>query len=241
MSDTGGQFENPFASPQSEEAPVVSNPTPAWRDGELVVVAPDGELPRRCAKCGGEASGKSLHTDVDALKHPWRAFLIWLIVSPPVFYGLPIWFRFFPATGRHSTYLLFLFAFFQLCVFAFVTYGKWVKRDRVLRYHYCPRHAKQLFAAGITMLVLILGIMLVVILGLLYEAITNSADQLGVLFIGVAICLPGLVLYPATYFPVVKRTSGRVWLRGFGKPFVDSLPPYDESAEASSAANEQEH
>jgi hypothetical protein len=79
MSDTGGQFENPYASPQSEEAAVVSNPTPAWRDGKLVVVAPDGELPRRCAKCGGDASGKLRKAYLRPIK-PAKPAPRWLVI-----------------------------------------------------------------------------------------------------------------------------------------------------------------
>jgi hypothetical protein len=52
--------------------------------------------------------------------------------------------------------------------------------------------------------------------------------------------LLSLILYRQTVLPYAKHHRNEfIWVAGFGKPFVDSLPPYDESAEASSAANDE--
>ena len=43
---------NPYAPPQATELPMPLPASEVWRDGEMVVVRPDGTLPAWCVKCG---------------------------------------------------------------------------------------------------------------------------------------------------------------------------------------------
>ena len=49
---------NPYAPPQARitaRAPVLDDGSQVWREGELVVLTPSGDLPPRCVKCNADA------------------------------------------------------------------------------------------------------------------------------------------------------------------------------------------
>jgi hypothetical protein len=46
---------NPYAPPQARVSAHVSDGSDVWREGELAVLTPSGELPPRCVKCNADA------------------------------------------------------------------------------------------------------------------------------------------------------------------------------------------
>lgn len=46
---------NPYAPPQARVSAYVSDGSEVWREGELAVLTPSGELPPRCVKCNADA------------------------------------------------------------------------------------------------------------------------------------------------------------------------------------------
>ncbi len=241
MGDTGGQFENPFASPQSEEAVVIGLDTiPAWRDGELVVVAGSGILPWCCAKCGSESVGV-IHattlasTTKSSLIQRLIPFIVLLLVPLAIAaifatLGRLSQLGFLPELGAVPIVVLMVI----LMVLGAVLVLSLVPRRTYFQvaFGYCGRHQRiarlrKFIGLAITGLYLFGGWMtsgMGLILGL-------------PLFLVIAFCSQFVYSRLLVVPRLQRREDDLCWLKGFGKPFVDSLPPYEESAEASSAAN----
>lgn len=239
MSELGGQIENPFASPQSEEAGVVSNPTPAWRDGELVVVAGSGRLPERCVKCGrpAEASLEEVETVTKISYRPRAvAFSIAGLVSSFAYMYLTIS---RPAASFLNPLGVGAVGCIASIVFA-ALYATRVAASVTVSYVYCSKHnrVRRLCHYGV-----LAGYML--LLGIFCFDHYSGRQRVHTTQLIPLATLPMIIL--STWLKQVTNVTVQLkyteaeysWLSGFGKPFVDSLLPYDESAEESSAANDK--
>ncbi len=229
--NTTPQSENPYASPQSEETPVVSNPTPAWRDGELVVVAPDGELPRRCAKCGGEASG-GLHYVYLAKPEPtnWARLAIILaivIVVVPVLLGIfsnmtipwPPW------LGKFKSEYIFLGIAATLIVLSpLQTWWTYLsRRPKSLRYSTCFWHG---IATKVSFAVFHWVFLLFMIPSFL-QLFLGADMHRYFLTINLIFVVMMVVSTRFTFTAQeVARRNDFVWLKGAGQAFRDSLPEF---------------
>jgi hypothetical protein len=197
MSELGGQFENPFASPQSEEAGLSFErfrkleEGVAYRDGDSVVGINHLGLPARCVVCGE------------------------------------------PATST-----------FPLCRLG------WIEANRItnvdLAYGLCQLHASRRVYASFASLGNNGFAWLFFLLIMLLLSLTTLDGVGGVLCVVLVIAsLLGISNWVTKWSGKIPEISfvrhPLIWIEGCGKPFVDQLPPYDESAEGSSAASGQEH
>lgn len=246
--NTTPQAENPYASPQSEETPVVSNPTPAWRDGELVVVAPDGELPRRCAKCGGEARG-GLHYAYLPKPEPtnwgrialFSALAFLFVAIFPMIAGVlstkkmawPSWIEKIDSKHIGTAFLVSL-AVFMPSLHLFIALKK---RPQSLRYSLCWRHniVNRIAKIGTNLMASFWMIVMVVQPQL---KLLDSTPFIGIFFVLFML----LILVSTERFIFIPKEITRrnelVWLKGAGPAFRDSLP---EFAPELAVKKEEEH
>ncbi len=247
---TTPQDDNPYASPQSEEtavfAPVELSPIEAWGDGDMVVIAGDGTLPRRCMKCGAAvADGRSpIRRQLRQFAPPRVQLTVFAIAMLVGVSGIAASGLISSAiqsvqartTPKFATTLTVVLGAMLLCV---LLYLFWLldglSRSRAKRISIavfrCDRHRRQLSKLhGLSYFILacslaigsvywsspemILFRVLPATLGLIYVSTISYASLAGKLFF-------------------VRQVNGHNWLRGFGKPFVDSLPPYPHTAERS--------
>lgn len=234
--NTTSQPENPYASPQSEEAPVVSNPTPAWRDGELVVVAPDGELPRRCAKCGGEASG-GLHYAYLPKPEPmnWRRVALYIAIAFsfvalfPMIAGVlstkkMVWLSSIgKIDSKHIGTAIVVSIAVSMPVLHFHIARK--RRPDSLRYSLCWRHtiANRIAKVGMNLMASFWMIVMVV------QPRLNLLNSTSFIFIFFILFMLVILISTERFFFAPKEITRRnelVWLKGAGPAFRDSLPEF---------------
>jgi hypothetical protein len=241
---TTPQDDNPYASLQSEEAAGDwSKPTRAWRDENFVVLQESGDLPSRCVLCN-MARNEVIPTGMAHLDEPrkigrWFELASILILIPSsALVGLVIWFiakqvnPIFAGDSSNSVYptvgALFVFG---------TLHEVWFKRKVAIKiaYWHCREHLYRsrteivrisvIFAAGVALMIWALLML-------------DEQSQLVTLLIFYGLIFYTLrILYPRKVkIEIARIEGGVVWLSGFGKPFVDSLPPYPHAAERSSPA-----
>lgn len=67
---------NPYAAPVAEilEGPYTHSTVGLWRDGDILVMSKDAELPNQCLKCNGPTNGRRLKRQLSW--HPQGYYLI---------------------------------------------------------------------------------------------------------------------------------------------------------------------
>jgi hypothetical protein len=243
--NTTPQSENPYASPLSEEAPVVSNPTPAWRDGELVVVAPDGELSRRCAKCGREAYGP-MHYAFLKQPEPMSGrrgaliavlFVLAIVVVPNIAGILrsakTAWPNWLPTIN--SQHLLTLF---MIGVAIAITWFQFVlarqRRPKSLRYSLCWWHHLATRFSQIVLSLTGLAWMFVVAFDILLDGLSRFVPIYLLLMFWLAIAALRITFTAKE----VARRNGYVWLKSSSQEFLKTLPAFPPEL---AIKDEQEH
>jgi hypothetical protein len=228
------------------------DPTQAWRDGDLVVVTGDGALPRNCLKCGASvADGSRLicrslqHTSQSKLNLGQQ--LTVLVILGLAANGA----AFFVGRGiqgiLQSTSLINAVAPVSLIGLGLILVGtflyllgrlKPLQKSRQMRVSIgvfrCERHQRQLSilrALNYVILVCCLGV----------SSIYLAKPE--IILFRILPLLFGLIFANTIVYSrlsgrlqLVRQAESHSWLSGFGKPFVDSLPPYPHAAERSSPA-----
>lgn len=194
---------NPYAPPAAEleRRDQVGD---VVRKGKLVGMHPEGQLPARCVACNALAAGERMARVLYWSPRAWRAGALAVLV---VLLGLS-------AAGINLAALLFWPAFL-IAIVANLALRKKISIDVAICERHRRIHSALSWAAALGILLVVAGIVNVM-------QIHGAAIILAiaVMFaLGIARSRTG-----ALAVRIARVEPGRLWLRGTGKPFRDSLP-----------------
>ncbi len=215
----------------------MSDPTLAWRQENLVVVAGSGSLPKRCVLCGevGERDALKLEEKFErtsiwlGLLEELAGYAISLLIIGA---ALLLW-SYIGVVGAVIASLI-LGAVAWAVASAYSQAREQAIPKIVLEYWLCANHRRRHDKVVITFLLCVVGAV-GIFLSDLYISFEHPLIVVSAEF---GLVVVGFIALSRREFrhAVTKHESGQVWLSGFGKPFVDSLPPYPHAAERSSPA-----
>jgi hypothetical protein len=196
---------NPYAPPRAVPAPLRDAARDLWRDGRLVVTAPDAQFPGRCFRCNAPATG-----DVHTVKLSW---------IHPLWLALP-----------SGVLLIPLHPLFGLFPFVAVLVLLLARRRTEIGLRLCDRHWKRLRMAGALQRggPLILGPLFLYAFASMLDAPVPWRMSYGEAMLVFGSALPWSVAVALMRRTVSARhiSGTAVRLRGCGAAFLASLPPW---------------
>ena len=196
-----------FVLQKLQEGLLGADPCKAWREANFVVTPLVSELPKRCVQCNRPVEGKT-----KLLQHSWSPS----VAIGGVVFGAAavVYFLGVVISGRRDGG--FAVEFFVL---AAILNGvvSWIYSRRIrVGICLCQEHGKRRSDLGVVMVIGFVTALIAIFLGWagLVIGIVLAVVSAVVGFIR------GHLLMPR------KVSGGHVWLKGAGKPFLDSLPEW---------------